>query len=256
MMEFTFEQSPWEGTLDGLRPGDTLSGLRCLALLEALSQEEAEDALLELEQRGIALDITDLPKDGGSGELALRLRQDEQCLSDLARERLCEAVSGDGEAVIPAANAKARRAIDDVLARRKGAVPVEVREGGARALLCSADCATVASGTATLEAALARCPTVLVYKVGRLLGWFARLVIKGISHVGLANIIAEKAGARCPMPELLQEDFTAESLCRILKSWMTDAEARREAAERLGETMSLLKCDGDAIGKIVRLVLG
>ena len=160
------------------------------------------------------------------------------------------------EAVIPAANAKARRAIDDVLARRKGAVPVEVREGGARALLCSADCATVASGTATLEAALARCPTVLVYKVGRLLGWFARLVIKGISHVGLANIIAEKAGARCPMPELLQEDFTAESLCRILKSWMTDAEARREAAERLGETMSLLKCDGDAIGKIVRLVLG
>jgi lipid-A-disaccharide synthase len=173
-----------------------------------------------------------------------------------AADMLGRSLAGRLEVVIPAANAKARHAIEEVVARHKGAIAVKVCEGGARALLCRADCATVASGTATLEAALARCPTVLVYKVGRLLGWFARLVIKGISHVGLANIIAEKAGVRCPMPELLQEDFTAEALYLTLKPWMTDEKSRREAAERLEETMSLLECDADALGKIARMVLG
>jgi lipid-A-disaccharide synthase len=173
-----------------------------------------------------------------------------------AADMLGRSLAGRLEVVIPAANAKARHAIEEVVARHKGAIAVKVCEGGARALLCRADCATVASGTATLEAALARCPTVLVYKVGRLLGWFARLVIKGISHVGLANIIAERAGVRCPMPELLQEDFTAEALYLTLKPWMTDEKSRREAAERLEETMSLLECDADALGKIARMVLG
>lgn len=152
---------------------------------------------------------------------------------------------------IPAANEKAKRAIEQVLASRSGIAQVTVCDGGARALLCRADCATVASGTATLEAALARCPTVLVYKVGRILAWFARRVIKGISHVGLANIIAEKSGSPCPMPELLQDDFTAAALFAQLRQWMGDPLKRSEAAAKLETTMALLKSDGDAIGKIV-----
>lgn len=151
---------------------------------------------------------------------------------------------------IPAANGKAMRAIKRVIASRRGIAEVEVCDGGARELLCRADCATVASGTATLEAALARCPTVLVYKVGRVLAWFARRVIRGIRHVGLANIIAEKSGTECPMPELLQDDFSATALCSWLRRWMDDPQARSEAAVKLEKTMALLKSDGDAIGKI------
>jgi lipid-A-disaccharide synthase len=134
-------------------------------------------------------------------------------------------------------------------------VPTEVFRGKAREVLCRADCATVASGTATLEAALAGCPTVLVYKVGRLLAWFARRVIKGIRHVGLANIIAEKAGTPCPMPELLQEDFTPEALCRILKTWLTDAAAANAVSDKLAATLSLLRSDGGAIGKIAECIV-
>ncbi len=78
MMEFTFEQTPWELTVSALKPGDSLSAARCLALLEDDSQEDAEDALLILEERGITLDISDLPIDGGSGEAAVRLRQEQQ----------------------------------------------------------------------------------------------------------------------------------------------------------------------------------
>jgi len=43
-----------------------------------MSEDEAEEALLSLEERGIALVISDLPKDGGGGEAAVRLRQEQQ----------------------------------------------------------------------------------------------------------------------------------------------------------------------------------
>lgn len=161
---------------------------------------------------------------------------------------------GGLKAVVPAANEKARRAIEKVMAARKDALAVEVVDGNARELLLRADCASVASGTATLEAALAGCPTVLVYKVGRFLAWFARRVIKGISHVGLANVIAEKAGIECPMPELLQEDFTAEALAKRLESYLTDEATRKDAADKLQNAMALLKSDGDAVGKIVSYI--
>ena len=85
MMEFTFEESAWEQALKGLDAGDTLSGAKALALMEEMSDEEAEEALLALEEQGITLDITDLPMDYSSGEAALRLRQEQQMVksSDL-----------------------------------------------------------------------------------------------------------------------------------------------------------------------------
>ena len=169
--------------------------------------------------------------------------------------RLKNAVK-DVEAAVPAANEKAKRAIMRILAAHGLGGTVMVTDGKARELLLRADCAAVASGTATLEAALAGCPTVLVYKVGRILAWFARRVIKGISHVGLANVIAEKAGVECPMPELLQENFTAERLAGMLESYLTDVKVRSEVSDRLASTMSMLQTDGDAIGKIVGKIVG
>lgn len=78
MMEFTFEKSPWEQMLDALRPGDRVSGLECLKRIEAFSQEEAEDALLALEEQGVGLDISDLPPYGNDGEAALRLKLEQK----------------------------------------------------------------------------------------------------------------------------------------------------------------------------------
>ena len=87
MMEFVFEPSHWEVALDGLRCGETLSAVRCLALLEEMSEAETEEALLELEERGIGLDISDLPMDAGSGEAAVRLRLELQLAT---KEQLME----------------------------------------------------------------------------------------------------------------------------------------------------------------------
>ena len=146
---------------------------------------------------------------------------------------------------IPAANAAAEREIRRIVGLSKGIPPVEVRKGGARELLRTAECAAVASGTATLEAALVRCPTVLVYAVGPILARFARMVIKGVKHVGLANIVAEKCGFKPPMPELLQEDFTAEAVAEKLWKWLSDPVSRAEAAKRLDSAMHHLQADGE-----------
>ena len=153
------------------------------------------------------------------------------------------------EVLIPAANDAAYLEIDRLV--RLNPPPDSCRlsivRGGARDVLRRADCAAVASGTATLEAALARCPTVLVYAVSPLLAWFARRVITGVRHIGLANIIAEKAGTECPMPELLQEDFTAEAVAGRLREWLTDGEANAAARRRLSETVASLRPDVDPI---------
>ena len=114
-----------------------------------------------------------------------------------------------------------------------------------------ADAAIVASGTATLEAALIGCPTVLVYRVNWLFAAIMRRLIKGVRHLGLANIIAEKAGAPSPMPELLQEDFTAANILRYVRPWLSDPVANAVARQALDDTMALLKSDGGAIERIV-----
>ena len=78
MMEFVFESTPWELTVQSLHRGDCLSAVRCLTLLEDMSEDEAEEALLELEDKGVALDVSDLPADDGNGEAALRLRREKE----------------------------------------------------------------------------------------------------------------------------------------------------------------------------------
>ena len=158
---------------------------------------------------------------------------------------------------IPAANERAHAIISQIVARHGAESLVEVRRGGARELLKSARCAAVASGTATLEAALARCPTVLVYRVGPLLAAFARRVIKGTKYIGLANIVWERCGGKGstpPMPELLQENFTAEAVADILGGWLSDSASCSAAAMRLDEAVRHLESEGDPLGIIAEIV--
>ena len=170
-----------------------------------------------------------------------------------AIEELQRQIPGLG-VFIPAANDRAYGAIMSFVSRLTSSPRVSVTHGGARAALNAADAAVVASGTATLEAALAGCPTVLVYRVGWLFAFLARRFIKGVRHIGLANIIAEKAGTPCPMPELLQEDFTAANIVRSVRPWLADPVANAVARQALDDTMALLRSDGGAIGRIADLV--
>ena len=78
MMEFTFEASPWEQALDGLQPGDTLSAVRFLTLVEGEDEDAMEEAFATLENQHITLDISALPLMPAAGDTAVRLRLEQQ----------------------------------------------------------------------------------------------------------------------------------------------------------------------------------
>ena len=163
------------------------------------------------------------------------------------------------ETVVPAANAEAGEAIGRILAARGAStLRVRVTDGGARDVLRSARCAVVASGTATLEAAFARCPTVLVYRVSPALAFFARHVIKGVKHIGLVNVVWEKSGGEgeAPMPELLQENFTAGNVARLIGKWLENDEDRAAAAASLDRVVSRLETGSGAIAAIAAEIEG
>lgn len=86
-LEYTFEQSPWELALARLKTGETIDAVHFLALLEQEEEETVENAFLDLEEHHITLDISKLPPNSGSGELALRLRQERELA---LQEDLCK----------------------------------------------------------------------------------------------------------------------------------------------------------------------
>jgi lipid-A-disaccharide synthase len=93
--------------------------------------------------------------------------------------------------------------------------------------MAASDLLLVASGTATLEAALVGTPMVVCYRVSRLSELVGRLLIR-IPWVSLVNIVA----GRVVVPELLQSDATAQRLAaealRLLAS-PTECHAQRTA---------------------------
>ncbi len=77
-LEFSFEPAPWEQWLGNFPRGASVPAGGLLTLLEGEEEQELEDALQAMEEAGMELDIRDLPKSFGSGETALRLRQEQQ----------------------------------------------------------------------------------------------------------------------------------------------------------------------------------
>ena len=92
-LDFSFEQTPWEAFLMTKGMGQTISAVTLLSLLEGEEEQQLEEALQDLETGCMILDISDLPKSGGSGEAAVRLRREAQ----LAKHGLNPEALEDGD---------------------------------------------------------------------------------------------------------------------------------------------------------------
>ena len=108
---------------------------------------------------------------------------------------------------------EARSIIDAVLASHHPQLSRSIRitRQETREALGAADAAAVASGTATLEAALLHTPLVVVYKES-FLNWHTLGRLINTEHFGLVNLVAGERLA----PELMQNDFTGEALAAEL----------------------------------------
>ena len=74
--DITFGERPWERLLTAKHRGDGVSAANLLTLTEEEGEEALEEALLTMEESGLVLDVSDLPKTAGAGEAARRLRQE------------------------------------------------------------------------------------------------------------------------------------------------------------------------------------
>ncbi len=99
----------------------------------------------------------------------------------------------------------------------------------ARATLFHARASVVASGTATVEAALIGNPFVVVYHVSALTYAIAKRVVK-VPHVAMANLIAGKR----VVPELIQQDFTESNIVEQIQLLLPDGPARESMMKELG----------------------
>ncbi len=101
-------------------------------------------------------------------------------------------------------------------------LPITLLYGHAEDALRAADVGVVASGTATLEAALARCPHVIFYRVSKLTEYLVRRKFL-LPYVGLPNVLA----GRFVVPEFLQEDATPRNLAQAALNLFDDTVTRR-----------------------------
>jgi lipid-A-disaccharide synthase len=124
--------------------------------------------------------------------------------------------------------------------RATGVVPsnIAIVKNEAREALAASDAAAIASGTATLEAALLNTPLVVVYKESPI-NWHVLGSLINAEHYGLVNLIAQSRLAT----ELIQSDFTGPRLAVELLSLL---ESERNAAVRkeLEEVATLLGAGG------------
>ena len=106
-------------------------------------------------------------------------------------------------------------------------LPITILFGHAQLALHACDVALVKSGTSTLEAALARCPMVVTYKVHPLTYWLVRRKAV-LPYFSLPNILA----GEFIVPELLQEEATPANLAQAVGNWLDNKVARERLRAR------------------------
>ena len=125
----------------------------------------------------------------------------------------------------------ARQRIEPMLARHGGNARIKLVDGRSHEALAACNVAMVASGTATLEAALFKRPMVVVYRMA----WLNWQRMKRMSYqpwFGLPNVLAREF----IVPELIQDAATPEALARETAVWLDD-QPRIDQAVRRFEAM-------------------
>ena len=155
--------------------------------------------------------------------------------------------------LVPAADADLQRTLQAMLDARPSLAPsLTLTAGRAHDCLEAADAVLVASGTATLEAALYKRPMVIGYRMPGFSAWLMRR--KGrIPWAGLPNILAGES----LVPELLQEACTPAALAGALQLQLNDGALRERLMQHFTTMHDELQRDtarlaADAILEVAR----
>lgn len=145
-----------------------------------------------------------------------------------------------------------RPMIDPLVAQYAPSAGVQVLDGMSHQALAACDVTLIASGTATLEAALFKRPMVITY----VMHWLTYQIMKRMAYqpwVGLPNILLRDFA----VPELLQHEASPDNLARAAFRWLDDPEACASLVRRFEGLHQQLRCNTalaatDAIEKVLR----
>jgi lipid-A-disaccharide synthase len=143
-------------------------------------------------------------------------------------ERLAGEMKGRGVQFVHAA---APGLGDEFLAKyTRPGLEIKRVEGATYDALAAADCAIVASGTATVEAALLGTPMVVIYRVAAASAMVLRHMVR-TPFIGMVNLIAGKLVA----PEFIQDDFKLAAVAAAVRRLLESEDAREEMKAGLAE---------------------
>ncbi|HXC61255.1 MAG TPA: lipid-A-disaccharide synthase [Nitrospiria bacterium] len=129
---------------------------------------------------------------------------------------------------------------DEVLAiTSRWPLDIRIIEGKTDHVIAASDLVLVASGTATLQAAILETPMVILYRVAWLTYLLGRILIK-VDHIGLVNLVA----GRRIVPELLQSEATPERIAEEIQGMLMDLPRREAIKKELAQVRSRLGTPG------------
>ena len=143
----------------------------------------------------------------------------------------------DAQFLVPLGSRETRNIFEEAIWHAEAQdLPITLLFGHAHDAMIVADGVLVASGTASLEAALLKRPMVITYKMSAISWWLAKRK-QYLPYVGLPNILAGKF----VVPELLQSDATPENLAQALLNLVANKQAVIELEQRFAEMHLVLK---------------
>jgi lipid-A-disaccharide synthase len=145
----------------------------------------------------------------------------------------------EAQFLVPLASRETRTIFENEIWKQEAQhLPITLLFGHAHDAMIAADGVLVASGTATLEAALLKCPMVITYKMSPLSYWIAKRK-QYLPYVGLPNILAGKF----VVPEILQDDATPENLAQALLNLVNNKHAVAELEQTFSTIHQTLRQD-------------
>jgi len=115
--------------------------------------------------------------------------------------------------------------------------------------LTASDIVITASGTATIQVALAKVPMIIIYKVAPLTYWIGKQLIR-TPHIGMVNLIAGKR----IVPELIQEEANADSISQKVLETLNNKDIQQKIKTDLTEIEGKLGTPG-ASGRTAQYIL-
>lgn len=149
------------------------------------------------------------------------------------------------QGVVPVAHTASIEALKDVV----DDAPIRLVEGMTHQAMVAADAAVVASGTATLEAAILGTPQVVVYRLSGVSYRIVKRLIK-IDHASLPNIVA----GREIVKELFQDDVNGHEIADAVRPFLVDPAAREHVRAEYAEVVRRLGSSG-AVERAAKVVL-